>query len=1000
MTKKTNRSSSIRSAFILLLCLSCSMVAAQSIEVRGNVSDVSGEVLIGVNVTVKGTTTGAVSDLDGNYVLSLPQGKHTITASFIGYQTQEKEVTASTQLNFVLSPHSIGLDEVVAVGYGTMRKSDLTGAIASVDTKAITETRLSSVNEALQGLVAGVVVSSNSGVPGGDVKIRIRGSNSITGGNDPLVVIDGFAGGDLKSLNPNDIASIEMLKDASATAIYGSRGANGVILVTTKKGKSGKTKIDYNASFGVQKVSRKYDILQAGDYAELVNEKRELLGGTARFSQEEIDYFKQHGGYDWQDEVYRNAMMHNHDISISGGSETVQYLVSAQYLNQQGILKASNYDRFSYRTNLNAALSERLSMGVRLSGAMSKENPYILNTNGVITSNALAFEPTNSIYGETGEYTESEFPTVNNPVADYKELNAENNRDRMSLNAFLQYDVTEKIKFKVSGGLRTSDTENYRYNSKHVYFGVGSNGKANISNGKVKTWQNTNQLTYDDRLGAHKLNVTLVNEQVASHSRRSNLANSNFDINKGYKDVSLGNSPTIPGSTFSNWALMSFLGRVNYAYNDKYLLTASMRADGSSKLAKKWGYFPSASLAWRVTEEAFMDKLHFVSNMKLRLSYGITGSQATGPYQSMSALESGANYAIDGSTVGIGIAPMRFDNPNLGWERTRQSDVGIDLALWDGKVHLTVDYYHKITQDLLLEASVPLYSGFEKELRNVGKVKNSGLDFNVGTNLSYGKFRWASNLNVSKNKSEVLDLGEVDEMFFVLKGGANTNVLRVGETMGLLYGYKYEGVWKTSEADKAALFGNKPGDAKFNDFHKDEKITADDRQVIGCALPDWIIGFSNNFTYGAWDLDFLFTSSIGNDVKNDVYAMVIGAKNIEATHPDVLNRWRPGFEDTDVPGFGDKDLAKQKESSRMVQDGSYLRLKNLTIGYTLSGKALEKIKLDRVRFYVSGQNLLTFTKYKGYDPEVNSGLSDMEIGYDVAPYPGASVFNGGINITF
>ncbi|QZE14828.1 TonB-dependent receptor [Halosquirtibacter laminarini] len=1004
LSLKKHRAMLLKGVLFLFVMVMNISVFAQEKQISGTVLDETKQPVPGATVLVEGTNRGTITDFDGNFTLKVPNPKSAILSiSFIGYTTQKTPVKDQNNFNIELTQSTIAINEVVAVGYGVMKKSDLTGSTVGVKSDDIVQAKTSSVNEALQGKMSGVAISSNSGAPGGDMKIRIRGSNSINGDNDPLVVIDGIIGGTLKELNPNDIASIEVLKDASSTAIYGSRGANGVILVTTKSGKAGETKVSYNGFMGIQSISKKMDVMDAATYANLVNEKRVAEGGSAKYTADQIEGYQTNGGNDWQDDVYRNAVMQNHDMSVSGGTEKTRFLISGQFLDQEGIIKNSNYERYSFRANLETELSDKLTMNTRISGYQSTDNPYNLKwANGSISMDALSFEPTNNAYDENGEYVESEFATVNNPVADYEELNAETKKDGLDLNLSFSYQILPTLTLKVIGGSSKKSSDVYSYNSKYTYGGQGTNGKANISNSWNSSWQNTNMLTYIDSFGDHNLNVTLVNEQSGYKRRSNGTTVTDFDVNLGYDDISLGSNSINPRSAYSESTLMSFLSRVNYSFKDKYLLTAAIRADGSSKFAdnSKWGYFPSASFAWRASEEPFIQNIEAISNLKFRTSYGVTGSQAINPYQSHAVMDPGVNYPINGESNSVGNVLVRFDNPNLTWETTSQFNIGADVSLLDGMISITADYYSKETTDLLLLVPVPNYTGFDTELKNVGSLSNKGWDFSVQMNLGNKDFRWNGNLTASTNRSEIIDLSGRDNIIFD-NGDMNT-ILEPNSQFGQFYGYKYEGVWKSSEVAEAAVYGAVSGDAKFHDLNNDNVINSDDRQVIGNALPKWQFGFANNFSYKNWDMSLMFTASIGNDIYNGVNARMMGVVNSDPTSTDILNHWTPENQDSDIPGFSKtnaKTVAYQAESSRFIEDGSFLRLKNITLGYTFNAKN-ENAIFSSIRVYASGQNLFTLTNYKGYDPEVSNGGGDQTPGYDTAPFPMAKVGSIGVNINF
>ncbi|MDC1105964.1 TonB-dependent receptor [Prolixibacteraceae bacterium] len=991
---------------LLLLSFVGGKAMAQQLKVTGTVKDAEGAALPGVTVLVKGTTMGTITDFDGNYLINIKeQTSPVLKFSYVGFTSQEVTVSGKTKIDITLKESAIALNEVVAVGYGVMKKSDVTGATVGIKSDDILRANTSSVNEALQGKMAGVSVSSNSGAPGGDLTIRIRGNNSITGGNAPLVVIDGFAGGSLKEINANDIESIEVLKDASATAIYGSRGANGVILVTTKSGKKGEVKVSYNGYYGQQSISKKLDVMDAASYAEQVNAKRSAFGVKVPYTEDQIADFRKTGGTNWQDEVYVTAPIQNHDVSISGGTEKSTYLFSGQYLDQDGIMKNSNYNRYNYRLNFASQLSEKLKLKVIVSGFKSKEKAYALKwPNGTPPMDALLFEPTLPAY-TNGSYTESSFSTVNNPIADVNELNSMKERTSATLNASLAYNITDKITFTVSGGFINVDSSVKRFNSDALYYGTGG-GRGNASNTSSSFWQNTNMLSYIDTFGDHNLNITLVNEQSSMKGSTVSAGTSQFDLNRGYYMFQFGAVPGTLSSSFINqWSLMSYLGRANYSFKGKYLVTASLRADGASKFAKnaKWGYFPSASLAWRVKEEGFLKDNNTISNLKLRASYGTTGSQASPPYRSIAIMNVGGNYSLDGANSKVGVYPKYLDSPKLSWETTSQFNTGVDLALLDGRINFTGDLYYKKTQDLLLQVNVPYYSGFSKELRNVGSLENKGVDLSLGVNLGSNDFKYNGTLTANKNVSKILDLGDQSEMIFI-SASKMTSILQVDRPMGQYFGYQYEGVWKTSEAEQAKVFGAKPGDAKFKDIVEDGVINSSDITVVGNAMPDWTFGFSNNFSYKGLDLSLMFTASVGNEVYNYVRAKTLGLAGADAVSPDILNRWTPENENTDIASFGSSakaaKVSEQTLSSQFIEDASFLRLKNVTLGYTFNPNMIKSIGVKSLRVYGSLQNAFTLTNYKGYDPEVSSSTDDMMPGFDNAPYPSSTVWNLGVNISF
>ncbi|QZE13404.1 TonB-dependent receptor [Halosquirtibacter laminarini] len=989
---------------LLLLSLVGGNVMAQKATIKGVVKDEKGVSLPGVTVLLKGTTVGTITDFEGNYTLNISDSKTAVIRySYVGFVTQELVPSGKSVINITLKEDAISLGEVVAVGYGVMKKSDVTGSTVGVKSDDILKANTTTVNEALQGKMAGVTVTSNSGAPGGDIKIRVRGANSISGSNAPLVVIDGFVGGSLKELNPNDIASLEVLKDASATAIYGSRGSNGVILVTTKSGKKGDFKVSYNGYYGQQRVSKKLDVLDAASYAEVVNAKRVAFGKTNTYTQDQIDAFRKSGGHNWQDEIYTSAPVQNHNLSFTGGTDKMRFMFSGQYLNQDGIMKNSNYNRLNYRLNLDADLTDKLNFKVNISGFRSKDKKFNLKwPNGTPPTDALVFEPTLPIYDENGEYTESSFPTVNNPVADINELNKEATKTNATVNASLSYRITPKLILSVAGGYVMNSSNNYGFDNKYLYSGRGKE-KGNASNSMNTLWQNTNTLSYINSFGDHNLNITLANEQSGSSGNKNSFSANDFFLNRGYYMLNLGAMSSNYKSSFTNqWALMSFLSRVNYSYKGKYLFTGSVRADGSSKFAKgnKWGYFPSASVAWRVSEESFMEDSEIINNFKLRLGVGQTGSQATDPYRSKSIMTPSGNYSLNGTDKYIGLSVAYPDSPDLSWETTTQSNIGADLTLWEGMISLTADYYYKKTSNILLYVNTAYVSGFSNELKNVGSLENKGVDLSLGLNLGKGDLKYNGTITATSNNQKILDLNGATEMPFIGASGLTSKII-VGRPSGEFYGYKYEGVWKSSQTAEAAVYGAKPGDPRFMDQNNDNTINTSDKTIIGNATPSWYFGFSNNVSYKNLDVSFMFTSTVGQDVFNYVRAKTMGVTNTDPVNPDILNRWTPENENTDIPGFGSTSKDNyQALSSMFIEDGSFIRLKNVTVGYTFNDNMLKGLGLSKLRVYGSIQNVFTLTNYTGYDPEVSNGTSDMMPGYDIAPYPSARVWNLGVNISF
>ncbi|MFD1140049.1 SusC/RagA family TonB-linked outer membrane protein [Larkinella insperata] len=989
--------------------------------------------LPGASIVVKGTTVGTTTDTEGKYTLRAADKATTLVVSYIGYLPQEIAIGNRTTIDIVLQQDANTLSEMVVVGYGTQRKSDLTGSISSIKAADITQLPTQRVDQALQGRAAGVMVLNTDGAPGGNTTIRVRGMNSINGGNNALIVIDGLQGGNLNSLNPNDIENIEVLKDASATAIYGSQGANGVILITTKMGKKGKPMITYSYNIGVQNLRNKLDVMNAADFARTVNANIATQTGSGNipvpmFTDAQIRDYEQTGGTDWQDVVYRTATLQNHQLSISGGTENLRYLVSGGYLDQQGILVNSSYKRFSLRANLNTDITKRVRFGLNWAGSKEAGNSPPFGDAGIsFLGNAVnvapRWAPTEPVYDANGNYSVHRpgygASDTWNPLASAMEPYIDNNTIRNTLNGYLEFDLLKDLKLRITGGAIIQNLNNQRYYNLKTKEGVQYNGSGTVNTDLYTRYQNSNILTYDKTFGVHRLTATGVVEQQFQKSSGSGTQAKNFLVDQtGVFDLA-GAGSVVNSSSASERVINSYLGRINYSYKDKYLLTASYRADGSSVFGKnnKWGYFPSASVAWNASEEEFIRNLNVISNLKVRASWGVTGNQAISPYGTLARISSGSNYPYNGNnTTDLGFYIASAANPDLKWESTTQTNLGLDVAVLRGRLTATVDYYHKTTKDLLLYRELPGYTGLANILSNIGSVENKGIELALGGDPLVGAFKWNTNFNVSANRNKVLDLGTATQISYkTTVGGYGVNknfmYLAKGEPFGQMYGWQYEGVWKTGEAEQAARYGQLPGDPRYTDLNNDGVIDTKDIKAIGNAFPKFIFGWSNRMTYKAFELNFLIQGTKGNDIFNQGRIRLEGPG--EGTSARLLDRWTPDNQDTDVPGFID-GLTRQQANltnkvliagdqrlSRWVEDGSYIRLKTVTLSYNVPQALSEKVKLSRVRAYVSGTNLITLTTYSGYDPEVSSfNGNDAQIGVDFSNYPPARILTFGIDVSF
>lgn len=982
---------------------------------KGSVTDVETNLpLVGVSVQIKGITNGTTTDSTGAFKLLTAQKiPLTLSVNYVGYENKEVLVT-DDNVRIQLKESVNHLQDVVAVGYGTQKRSDLTGAVASIPKQALKQ-QVSSFERFLQGSVSGVQVTQVSGQPGSPVSIRIRGGNSITAGNEPLYVIDGFpiynsnadasagvASGPginaLAALNSSDIESIDILKDASATAIYGSRGANGVVVITTKKGKSGSNSISYDGSYGFQQVSKKVDVLTDGQqWGLLKNDARVNAGKSAYYSEAQIDSLAG-TGTDWQSPAFRNAPMQNHQLTFLGGDNTTHYAISGNYFKQDGILLNTDFQRFSGRISVDRQVFPNFKVGANVTA--SKTESQIADNN--IVSSLLLMPPTVPIKDANGNYTyQSAFETpLGNPIATLLYITNQSNTNRTIGNIYGEYKFLDGFVAKVSIGGDIIDNKENRYVPSTIYMGANTNstGTASVGTKTVTTWLNENTLNYSKSFAErHSINALVGFTQQSYRSEWVTAGSQSFSNELlDYNNLAGGTIYTQPTSGSGEWALASFLARFNYSLDNKYLFTVSGRADGSSRFGgdHRWGYFPSAAFAWNAGKESFLNLPDAINNLKLRVSAGITGNQEIGIYQSLATLVP-TNYYF-GSTTVVGYSPNRIANPGLGWETTTQYDAGIDIALFK-RFTITMDAYYKKTTDLLLNVPMPYTTGQSTSLQNYGTVENKGLEISITSQNTSGEFNWNTNLVLSFNKNKVLSLGNGVENII-----SGVSIAQVGEPLGSFYGFKTNGIFQTSDdISKLPVYltKNKPGDQRYVDKDGDNIIsTTGDRYVIGNAQPKLLGGLTNNFQYKNFDLTLLLQGSYGNKIFNQnmqQLEILSGQQNASVT---ALDRWTPENPGNVIPRAYEDPAAVA--SNRYVEDASYLRIKNLAIGYSFR-IAPQSFKNTRLRIYCSAQNLYTWTQYSGYDPEVSrNGQNTLTQGIDYSVYPNARLFTGGINLSF
>lgn len=973
----------------------------QTKEIKGSVRSEDGETLVGATVMVKGTTEGTVTDIDGNYKLLVPSENSILVISFIGFTSLEIPLDGQSNLDITLDADYVGLDEVIVVGYGTVKKSDITGSVASVTSKDLTIYPTGDAIQALQGMAAGVQVQSSNGEPGSGYSISIRGNTSINASSDPLIVVDGFPGATMPP--PEDIQSMEILKDASSTAIYGSRGANGVILITSKSGKSGEFKIDFNSSYSFQKEINRLDVLNATDYATYINE---IDPGY-------YDTPSSYGtGTNWQDVIYRDGALQNYQLSVSGGSDKVTYYVSGNYYDHKGIIINSDYKRYSFTSNINAQVFDWVKIGANVFARRTNLNGTNSQTGGYynpgVPDQAYKFPPTTGIYTEGGNFTSTDrgLP-ADNPYATATAIQNENISDVVQANFYTELDLVKNLKFKTTFGVNSRSNRNGKYTPSTLEAG-DDNGEATLSYAKKLDLASENYFTYSSIFNdIHDFTAMAGYSYQHFEAEGMGIEKATGFSTDAFEFWNIGSATGTP--TFNSYItkseLASFYGRINYGFDSKYLFTFNARYDGSSRFAanEKWAFFPSGAFAWDVNDESFMEDIDKINQLKLRVSYGITGNQAIEPYQSLASLTN--VFTTQNGEILSAVKPGTTSNPNLTWETTKQTNIGLDLGLWESRVSVTADYYNMITSDLLFNVPVPTFTGFSKQLQNIGEVQNNGFEFAVRGKILTGKLKWNSDANISFNHNEILKLAENDtegnDIYYSSApiegaGGIQTQILREGESVGTFFGYVYDGVLQEGETQLENAEG--VGGEKFVDITPDGVLDDDDRTIIGDPHPDFNWGWNNNFQFANFDLNIFIQGSQGGEMINYT-RMELGIMNGRTnTSLEALDRWTTTNTDTDIP----KANADRFHvfSDRWVEDASYIRLKNISLGYNFNKNLLRRTKLRSARIYVSAQNILTITKYKGVDPEVAYNNSSTNLGLDYASYPNSKSITIGVNLGF
>tara|TARA_R110002049_G_scaffold301166_1_gene493051 strand:- start:10983 stop:14072 length:3090 start_codon:yes stop_codon:yes gene_type:complete len=1001
---------------------------AQNITVNGKVISSDGIPLIGANVLVKGTSQGAQTDFDGNYSITNVNPQATLVFSYLGFITQELAVGNKTILNVTMAEDAESLDEVVVIGYGTVKKSDLTGAVASIKAEDLNPGANVSVDQALQGRIAGVQISQKSNEPGGGLSISIRGAGSIQAGTEPLYVVDGvivnngsvaatggagFTGNQnprnpLNSINPADIASIEVLKDASSTAIYGSRGSNGVVLITTKNGKQGKLKVNYDVYTGFQETYEPLDILTATEYRDVLNDIIADGGGDPGQVITEI----QGNGTDWQDLIFQSAPISNHNLSFSGGNEKSSYFASLNYFDQDGLVKGSGVKRYSTRVNLNYNDPKKYKFGININTSYIADDfastGVGINENGGALYSAINYDPTVLPFDDNGDYYRNlDFLTIDNPLSILDGQDARAETFRFIGSTFFEYNIIPDLTAKVQLGGDVQDVRRDIFVQPFTLSGQGTGGIASIQTGRKDYVSIDGTLNYSKAFGDDNLTATAVASYEYFQTKSFSGNGRGFALPDLATNGIGSGDPTLNniGSGRTQARFISYLGRVNYSLNNKYLFTASFRTDGSSRFGDndKFGYFPSGAFGWKMHEESFLENSNVINELKLRISAGITGNANIGNSLAFQTFSSGGNLLF-GNNFYNTIFPSRIANPDLTWEKAVQYDAGIDFGLFKNKISGSIDYFYKETTDLLVNIPQPQNTGFSGQVQNLGGVRNQGFELTLNaTPISTKNFTWDISGNIATLKNEVLDIGDRGD---IIRGGLaqipDFSIIAPGEALDSYYGFIVDGVWQTSDDYSITEPQVRPGDLKYRDINGDGAINASDRVVIGSPIPEMTWGLVNNFKYKDFSLDVVFQGVEGVDRLNGNLVNTYSPNNFRRNRLAIplLNRWTEDSPTNAYPSFVNPNSQGGSNAlinSRTVEDASYIRLQSVKLGYNVPIQNLNIV--NKLSVYVTGQNLFTITDYSGVDPASNASGSNT-IAIDFNAYPVPRSFLLGLNVEF
>lgn len=1029
--------------------------SVQSNPVRGSVTNKVGEPLPGVTVVVKGTNNGAITDSNGNYSLSNVSANATLSFSFIGMKTVDVAVNAKTLINVVLEDETIGIDEVVAIGYGTVRKSDLTGSVVSVGADKLKDRPYGNALQSLSGQVSGVQITQTQGAPGLAPSIKVRGASSINAGTTPLYVIDGipledntirsgdgsssssnmdFNRNPMNYINPNDIESIEILKDASSAAIYGSRGANGVVIITTKQGKAGKTKIEASYEFSIANVNRTIEVMDAKEWMEFETAARNntwatilkanpnaVRGNNTKIPVEFSDpaWLERIGnGTDWQDVLFRTAFSHNAQVSASGGTDKTQFMVSGGILDNQGVVDQNEYNRITLRSNVRHKISDHFNIGVNI--GLSRTNDTSFGTAGKSDAVSLSVQsaPIFPLYVETGSLGFKDPASIWNTFVKYgfqlwhpysltREMTKKKITNVTTVNTFAEWNIVRGLSFKSALNTNIEDTHYTSYWNEGQNWGYSGwvNAQGSLITLQSFNWVWENTLNFNKTINVdHVINGLLGYTAQEQRYDYSDMTSGSFP-NDMVKTLNAG-KVTSGNTSATEWSLISYLARLNYVYQGKYLASATVRADGCSRFGavNRWGYFPSGSLAWRISEESFMEGLNWLDNLKLRLSYGMTGNNQIPNYGAVGLL--GYSSYVSGTDVKQGIYTNTFADKELKWEKTGQTNLGIDAGILKQRINFSLDVYYSKTRDLLLNVPIPVLTGFQSTLTNIGELQNKGVEFQLSTKNLTGDFKWTTDFNISANRNEVLKLGANNAPIFLNVNDAISKT-EVGQPIGNYFGYIFDGViMKQSDLD-SKLYpvwpGSEPGDPKVRDVNKDGKIDSNDRTILGNYQPDFSWGITNTFGYKGVELSVMLTGVEGAEIMNQHARFLKSFNGDRNAYKFVTNYWKSESD----PGNGlinkprvSQNTVQSLSSSYWVEDGSFVRIKNIRLGYNMPKSVLSPLHISGLKLYVNLENVYVFSDYTNYDPEGSTYQSGVLVGFDYGAYPNPFVATAGINLTF